>query len=971
MKKAAILATIIGLLALSTFALPRQDFDGNNVGARLTDNSTFIDANNILMFVTNHGNFGRDLSGYFGYYYGTFFPFSDTALISNGSQTSSPLYASGLWTGGMVGSDIRLAIAEYDDEYVSGPMSGGIFMPDNPAFRVYKLYADSLGDNPNADYLDWPADQGAPVDGGGDPIMSGDQMLWAVYNDADPDQHENDAAMTLPLGLEVRHTTFAYNRGDMYDNVIFFKLQIFNKGGNTIDSCYFSLWADPDVGGAGDDYVGCDSTLSLGFAYNADNDDSQYGSNPPAIGYNFLQGPLMETGNPTDTARMWGQTFAGYRNIGLSSFNKYINGTDPDNPNNILNYMCGLNRDGSPYMYDGSPNNFVHSGDPVAGTGDLDTNPSDRRMMLNCGPITFASGDSTEIYAAIMVGQGGDHLNSITMLKGLNELAQDAYDSYFVMPGDRVHEVPVEYPTIQAGIDAALEGDTVLVHDGVYLGDGNRDLDFGGKNIVLMSVNGPEVTNIAVQGTEAERHRAFIFNNGEDSTSVVMGFEIEGGTYNIGGAVLVDNCSPIFEDCFFSDNINIAEGDVAYGGAVSLSHSNSVFRNCLFHNNRSAVGASMYISYGTPLIEDCTFRDNISQPVTFFAHAAGLYLSWTDAIIRGCIFYGNNSPRGAAMTIDEASPHVEYCTFARNTGSAEGSVIECIGGAHGAYPAFNNCLIAFNDQCEAIDCVDGTAGPTVTCSNSFGNTLGNWTGCVADLEEINGNLTANPEFCDIASRDFHLAQNSQCAPANNFCADQIGALGVGCGARGTAIDPPLMYAYWAFDIDTNYAHIYLYDVAADYNIYDIDTASVTINESVHPLAFEYIPESDSTQEALKMTIIMDDFIFSYFPCWNNAILDYTINLSYNKGLMWPPAITGWVNMRGHISGDLNDDGAVNLLDITYLIRFLYLNGPEPIPEIMAADIDGSGAVNIKDGAYLINYLFKGGPEPVDPERPGH
>jgi len=971
MRKAVILAIIIGLLAMTAFSLPPPGADTDVDGTRMVDDITFIDVNNILMFVTNHGNFGRDLSAYFGYDYGTFFPFSDTASISDGSKATSPLYASGLWIGGKVGTEIRVTLAEYNDEYVPGPMSGGTYMPDEPGFRVYKLYADSLGDNPNSDYINWPVYQGAPVDGDGDPLMIGDRMLWSVYNDADPFHHINNAGGTDPLGIEVKHTTFAYDNGDMLDNVVFFKMQIFNRGGNAIDSCYFSLWADPDVGSAGDDYVGCDSMLSLGYAYNADNDDAQYSGNAPAIGYNFLQGPLMETGNAADTARMWGEKYAGYKNITMTSFNKYINGTDPDQPVEVYNYMRGLTRDGMEYIYDGSPNSFVHSGDPVSGTGDLDTDPADRRMMLSCGPLSFAPGDSTEIYAAIIIGQGADNLNSVTVMKNIDEFAQAAYDNYFVMPGDRVHEVPDEYPTIQAGIDAASEGDTVLVHDGVYLGDGNRDLSFGGKNIVLISENGPEFTDIAVQGTESDRHRAFSFVNGEGSEAVVSGFEIEGGSYHTGGAVLISNSSPTFENCIFDDNINIPMGDVAYGGAMLLENSNAVIRNCVFNNNRSATGACMYISYGAPLVENCTFRDNVAQPAAFAAHAAGIYLSWTEAVISHCLFYGNNSPKGSALTIDEASPHVEYCTFTRNTGSDEGSVIECLGGSNGSDPAITNCLIAFNDNCEAFFCADAICSPSVTCSDFYGNTLGDWTGCVAGLEEINGNLTVDPMFCDIATRDFHLAGNSQCAPDNNFCADLIGALGVGCGKRGTAIDPPLMYAYWAFSLDTSYAYVYIYDYENGCDIYNIDTGSVMINDIFHPLEFEYIPESDSMQEALRMKINIQDFVFSYFPCWDNAILEYTIELSCYKDAMCPPSLTGWINMRGHVSGDFNDDGAVNLLDVTYLVKYLYIGGPEPIPEATAADIDANGSVDIRDVVYLIRYLFKGGPPPVDPERPGH
>jgi len=57
-----------------------------------------------------------------------------------------------------------------------------------------------------------------------------------------------------------------------------------------------------------------------------------------------------------------------------------------------------------------------------------------------------------------------------------------------------VIHVPGDSTAIQAAIDGAVDGDTVLVTDGVYTGNGNRDLDFVGKRIILRSENGPEVT---------------------------------------------------------------------------------------------------------------------------------------------------------------------------------------------------------------------------------------------------------------------------------------------------------------------------------------------------------------------------------------------------------------------------------------------------------------------------------------------
>lgn len=50
--------------------------------------------------------------------------------------------------------------------------------------------------------------------------------------------------------------------------------------------------------------------------------------------------------------------------------------------------------------------------------------------------------------------------------------------------------IPADQQTIQAGIDIAKNGDTVLVDDGIYKGDGNVNLSFNGKEIIVKSQNG-------------------------------------------------------------------------------------------------------------------------------------------------------------------------------------------------------------------------------------------------------------------------------------------------------------------------------------------------------------------------------------------------------------------------------------------------------------------------------------------------
>jgi len=84
-------------------------------------------------------------------------------------------------------------------------------------------------------------------------------------------------------------------------------------------------------------------------------------------------------------------------------------------------------------------------------------------------------------------------------------------------------QIPSDYPTIQAGINAAEDGDTVLVADGIYRGYGNQNISFMGKAIVVKSENGPETCII---DCEMQVCHGFYFGNGEDYNSVLQGFTI-------------------------------------------------------------------------------------------------------------------------------------------------------------------------------------------------------------------------------------------------------------------------------------------------------------------------------------------------------------------------------------------------------------------------------------------------------------
>lgn len=376
-------------------------------GINTYDNAGRANANNVDMFVTNHGSYAFDIST------------GNAGLIFPKGTTKTAVFAAGLWVGGQVNGTTRIAIGEYSQEYAPGPMLNGASQPDSPDFRTYTI---NRGNTTSDDYQSWKSgaarSQGAPVDATGSPVLYGDQDEWGIYNDADPGVHTNRAGSTAPLGLQVEQTAFQFARQGPLGNTVFMRFKITNASSATITNTYVSLWSDPDLGGAGDDLVGCDTTLSLGYVYNDTNNDQLYGGNPPAIGFDFLQGPKGADG----------------QRLGMKSFNKYINGTDPQSPAETYNYMKGLLGNGNVYTYGGNPSNFTATGDPVTGTGDLDTNPADRRMMLSSGPFTMAPGDTQVVVVAVISAQGSDRLSSITLLKSYDDAVQKVFNQNFDIP---------------------------------------------------------------------------------------------------------------------------------------------------------------------------------------------------------------------------------------------------------------------------------------------------------------------------------------------------------------------------------------------------------------------------------------------------------------------------------------------------------------------------------------------------------
>ena len=493
--------TLVMLLTVST-VLEARDKNVSNFSStsNYVDSVGTFDGNKIYADVANNGLFlDYHVSG-------------DSALEWPKGTGAHSIFQSALWMGATVNGSIRTIVGDYTQDMGPGPWGGD---PLAAVHRIYKVEKSMLASPLDfADFQEWPVDFGAPwVDVDGDGIYSplpagpdhpefvGDQVLWFVSNDGDPAYKLNFG--TSPLNVEIQTTMFGFDRPDVFGDMVFLKQLVINKGQDDLVDTYMGLWSDPDLGYAGDDLVGCDVDLGMGYVWN-DGDDSTYSTldiGTPAAGYDFFQGPMVpcEDGDseevcPAEGAKMFGTRHPGMKNLKMSSFAFYINGdatyTDPSDENEGYYYLQGLRKDGSAYpndiagdLYD---QKFCFYGDPTQTHGSanpVDGNyaaSADRRFLMSVGPFTMAAGDSQEVVFGIFHAAGGDALSSVTYLKEVDALAQTAYDIDFALP-----DSPPS-PNVTA---SAFADQIILVWDDTaesYSATSEVDLDADGNPTTFM-----------------------------------------------------------------------------------------------------------------------------------------------------------------------------------------------------------------------------------------------------------------------------------------------------------------------------------------------------------------------------------------------------------------------------------------------------------------------------------------------------
>ncbi len=335
--------------------------------------------------------------------------------------------------------------------------------------------------------------------------------------------------------------------------------------------------------------------------------------------------------------------------------------------------------------------------------------------------------------------------------------------------------VPQDFEFIQAAVDAAITGDTVLVADGTYTGIGNKNIDFTGTAITVMSENGPDNCVIDCE----DDGRGFYFHSGETQNSVVDGFTIENGSVagDGGGIYCSYISSPIIRNSIITGNISW-EG---YGGGIYCgAEYTSIIEECTISENTAqrgggiygdgvsfnVTGCEIYGNYANVIgggiicpdgsnaaISNSNIYQNSAQKHSVTCRGGGGIACFkaNDVSINRCNIYENSSLGsgsgvllydcnsaditdtvftanysaydecpGAAIGCLNTNPSIADCIFEGNWNYSSGGCAYC----KSASPAMTNCVISYNsagsDGGAGIYC-DGQSSPTVINCSIYGN----------------------------------------------------------------------------------------------------------------------------------------------------------------------------------------------------------------------------------------------------------
>ncbi|MBN2017725.1 MAG: T9SS type A sorting domain-containing protein [Candidatus Cloacimonetes bacterium] len=240
-----------------------------------------------------------------------------------------------------------------------------------------------------------------------------------------------------------------------------------------------------------------------------------------------------------------------------------------------------------------------------------------------------------------------------------------AFISLFSVYNAEVINVPLDYTTIQEGINASINGDTVLVQPGTYI----ENINFNGKNITLGSLFLTTQDTSYISGTIIDGNDnglVVIFENGENYETVLCGFTIQSGySDDIGGGILCSNySSPKLM------NLTIISNYAKYGGGIACYNASPTVENsCIVNNEAQMYGGGIYCldSYNIDFV-NITVYSNRSLV------GGGIFLDCSNLnMYNSRINYNKAYQSGGGFYCKNSNPILNYVNITNNKATFNGA----------------------------------------------------------------------------------------------------------------------------------------------------------------------------------------------------------------------------------------------------------------------------------------------------------
>lgn len=435
-----------------------------------------------------------------------------------------------------------------------------------------------------------------------------------------------------------------------------------------------------------------------------------------------------------------------------------------------------------------------------------------------------------------------DPINNPTIMQGvLNNSVLKFY-------GDVENTTVVDGFVIQGGGGLNFSG---IPYTGIY-----------GGGVQLQNVS-PTLRNLVITDNSVGSNSTLGLGGGimmNGSHAVLENIHVYGNTGIYGAGVFINNSTPTMTDCIIENNTVITDNmsSSPLGGGMHLVNSTVTMTNCsvdghvdcsegggiyssdastlsmtggsVSNNSAEDNGGGLFFSGGSLNLHRVDINNNSNLPTSTFMNGGGLYVMAASVDMDSVMVSGNTSNAGGGAIFNGCDMvWVNHSTFTGNTGQFFGgamyfqnttnagvshnTILEnsspLSGGAglyvQGASPDISSNIIAYNTGGTSFaNGVSVNAAPALlNCNDVFSNEGTNYSG-IADPTGTDGNISADPEFCDMAEGNYNVGSDSPCHADNSGGCGLIGAHGDGCGGDLSPVPDPEGGIPVAFKVEQNF-----------------------------------------------------------------------------------------------------------------------------------------------------------------------